>query len=102
MRRTITYRHRIGRDAWMRVRLTTVDGVLTSYAVVLAALDGPTPRTIRVFDNAHGRNEMHRYTRSGGKERGETFHHGHPSEAAQAALLAVSEGWEEMVSAWYV
>jgi hypothetical protein len=31
---------------------------------------------VRVYDAAHGHNEMHRYTRSGGKEPGEVFHSG--------------------------
>jgi hypothetical protein len=100
MRREIEFEVEVGPGAWKRVRLLTERGRVSRYAVVLVARDGDDLRTIRVFDNAHGANEMHRYTRSGGKERGEVFHHGRAPEAAQAAERAVTDGWYEMVIAW--
>jgi hypothetical protein len=84
----------------MIVRLVTERGGLTSYAVALIVRDGGVWTTVRLFDNAHGINEMHRYTRGGGKQPGELFHHGTPSEAMRAAELEVREGWTEMVRAW--
>lgn len=56
--------------AMLRVEFTTGGREITDYAVVLLlALDGST-ETIRVYDGAHGHNEMHRYTRSEGKAAG--------------------------------
>jgi hypothetical protein len=59
--------------AMLRLEFTTGGREITDYAVVLLlALDGST-ETIRVYDGAHGHNEMHRYTRSEGKHRGSRF-----------------------------
>jgi hypothetical protein len=60
--------HALG--ALLRVEFTTDGREITDYAVILLlALDGST-ETVRVYDGAHGYNEMHRYTRSDGKQPG--------------------------------
>jgi hypothetical protein len=100
MRHLIAYTHHVGPDADMVVRLVTDDGVLIEYALVLTIRSGDAWTTVRVFDNAHGSHEMHRYTRKGGKRPAERFHDGTASEAAGAARLWIVEGWEEMVEAW--
>jgi hypothetical protein len=100
MRHVIRYDHRVGPDAVMKVRLRTEGGTLVEYALALTFRLGDVWRTVRVFDNAHGDHEMHRYTRSGEKRAAERFHEGTASEAANAAKLWIVEGWEEMVDAW--
>ena len=57
-------------------------------------------QTIRVYDNAHGPNDLHRHTLTGGKEPAVTFHHGTASEALQAALASIDAGYEEMIVGW--
>src|SRR5215212_11771301 len=82
------------------VKYTTERGELTTYSVTLLAWHGDGWQTVRVYDNAHGENEMHRHTLSGGKQRAELFHHGTASEAYLDARRAVEDGYGEMISGW--
>ena len=86
--------------AYAEVRYATERGTLTRYSVTLVARHDGEWRTIRVYDNAHGRNDMHRHTLSRGKEPAVTFHQGTASEAFQAALESIDRGYEEMVIGW--
>ncbi len=61
---------------WMHVEFTTDVREVTDYAVVLLVEEGGQLETVRVHDGAHGENEMHRYTREGGKRAAEVFHRG--------------------------
>jgi hypothetical protein len=88
------------RSARMMVRWQTERGEVVDYAVTLVALDEGRYRTIRAFDSAHGVNELHRYTRSGGKQPGVVFHHGTLAEGLRAAQLEVKRGWAEMIEGW--
>lgn len=73
---------------------------ITDFAVVLLlALDGST-ETVRVYDGAHGHNEMHRYTRSGGKQPGEPFHACTLGEGMRAAIAEIERGYGEMIEGW--
>jgi hypothetical protein len=56
--------------------------------------------TVRVYDGAHGVNDMHRYDRSGEKASAETFHAGTLGEGMRAAITAVRTGYKEMIEAW--
>jgi hypothetical protein len=42
--------------------------------------------TVRTYDAAHRFNEMHRFTRSRGKQRGVRFHRGNLGEGMRAAI----------------
>jgi hypothetical protein len=66
----------------MRLRFTPMrGGGLQSCAVVLTcARDGEEPVTVRVFDFAHGVNEMHRCEPDGEKLDPEPFHPGSAQE----------------------
>jgi hypothetical protein len=55
---------------------------------------------LRVYDNAHGANEMHRYTLAGGKQPAELVHAGEAGEAMRAARDEVLAGYEKMIEAW--
>lgn len=84
----------------LRVEFTTDGREIINYAVVLLlALDGST-ETIRVYDGAHGHNEMHRCTRSAGKQPGEPFHAGTLGEGMRAAIDEVERGYGEMIEGW--
>ena len=67
--------------------------------VLLLALNGST-ETIRVYDGAHGHNEMHRYKQSGGKQPGEPFHAGTLGEGMRAAIAEIERGYGGMIEGW--
>jgi len=82
------------------VEFTTRRDEVIDYALVLAAeLDGHT-KTIRVYDAAHGHNEMHRYTKELGKQPAEVFHRGTLGEGMRSAIEAIKVGYEEMIDGW--
>jgi hypothetical protein len=56
--------------ALLRVEFTTQGNEVLDFAVILLLETEERMETVRVYDAAHGHNEMHRYTRSGGKEPG--------------------------------
>ena len=88
------------RDALLGVEFTTDGSQVVDYAVVLLlAVDGST-ETIRVYDGAHGYNEMHRYSRSGGKQPGEPFHAGTLGEGMRVAIEEIERGYGEMIEGW--
>lgn len=94
------YRDQLDAEAEIEVRFVTRRGVLVEYAVVLLVEERGELRSVRVYDNAHGLNDMHRYNRAGEKQRAEAFHHGSASEALQSALSAVRDGYREMIESW--
>jgi hypothetical protein len=84
----------------LRVGFTTARGEVVDYVVVLlfAGLGGM--ETIRVFDSSHGFNEMHRYTRTGGKQTGTRFHSGSLGEGLRAAIEDVKRNHLQMIEGW--
>lgn len=62
--------------ALLRVEFTTQGSEVLDFAVILLLETEEGMEAVRVYDAAHGHNEMHRYTRSGGKETGKVFHRG--------------------------
>ena len=78
----------------------TEHGELTRYSVTLIAWHAGGWHTVRVYDNAHGMNEMHRHTLSDGKQPAETFHYGDAGEAFRDARAMVEAGYEEMITGW--
>ena len=86
------------------VEFTTRGREVTDYAVVLTVDDEDgEATTVRVYDGAHGVNDMHRHDpRHGDKAPAETFHAGTLGEGMRAAITAVRTGYEEMIDAWRV
>jgi hypothetical protein len=73
---------------------------VTNYALVLAVRDDAQFRTVRVYDGAHGQNEMHRYTKEMGKRPAEIFHRGTLGEGMRTAIEAMRDGYGEMIEGW--
>lgn len=74
---------------------------VVDYAVVLTVDDEAGEAvTVRVYDGAHGVNEMHRHDRSGEKAPAKSFHAGTLGEGMRAAIAAVRSGYQEMIEAW--
>ncbi len=87
-------------DVELIARYTHQSGKIIDYAVILVVTYDATVRTVRVYDGAHGVNDLHRYTRRGGKQRAESFHSGTLGEGMRSAVEAVKSGYREMVFAW--
>jgi hypothetical protein len=94
------YRDRLGAEAAIDVRFFTRGREVTDYTVVLLARDVGALRAVRVYDNAHQINDMHRYNPDGEKQPAETFHSGSASEALGSAIEAVRDGYSEMIDSW--
>ncbi len=95
-----SYRLPLSDQAELLVWFVTERGAVISYSVVLVARHQEAWHTIRVYDNAHGRNELHRHTASAGKQPAEAFLPGDFGEAMRAARAEVLAGYEKMIEAW--
>lgn len=84
----------------MRVQFTTQGRDVVDYAVVLLLDTEKGTETIRVYDSAHGHNEMHRYTCGKGKEPGAAFHSGTLGEGMRAAIEEIEGGYRKMIEGW--
>lgn len=73
---------------------------VVDYAVVLIVEVDGRRETVRVYDGAHGENELHRYTRDGGKQEAEVFDRGTLGEGMRAAIDEIERGYEAMIEAW--
>jgi hypothetical protein len=71
------------------------------YSVVLVIEVDGRIETVRVYDGAHGENELHRYTREGGKQAAEVFARGTLGEGMRAAIDEIKSGYEEMTGGWH-
>jgi hypothetical protein len=84
----------------LRVEFITDGPDVIDYSLALVAKQRAELVTIRVYDGAHGVNEMHRYTRSTGKQPAIQFHHGTLGEGMRAALVGIERGYSQMVEGW--
>jgi hypothetical protein len=74
-------------------------GVVDYSVVLIVEVDGRL-ETVRVYDGAHGENELHRYTQAGGKQVAEVFDGGTLGEGMRAATKEIRQGYEAMIEAW--
>ena len=74
---------------------------VVDYSVVLVVEVNGCKETVRVYDGAHGKNELHRYTRDGSKRAAEVFDRGTLGEGMRAAIEQVERGYEEMIDGWH-
>jgi hypothetical protein len=89
-----------GLGAMMSVDFATVRGEVVDYMVVLLLLSDDDVETIRVYDCAHGFNEMHRYTRAGGKQAGTVFLGATLGEGMRTAIGDIRVGYQAMIEGW--
>lgn len=90
----------VGPDVEILVEFKTERGELTGFTVLLRVRREGHWHEVRVWDNAHGRNEMHRYTRSGGKQPGVIFDRGSSAVGYRAAYADARANFEEIVDGW--
>lgn len=86
--------------AVLSVDFMTVQGKVVDYSVLLLLVTAGGAETIRVYDSAHGYNEMHRYVSTGGKQDGVEFHSGTLAEGMRAAIDAIEQSHLEMIDGW--
>lgn len=87
--------------AILRVEFETQGKDVTDYAVMLLFEIEGRAETIRLYDSAHGHNEMHRYTRSAGKQSGTPLHRGTLGDGMRAAIAEIKSGYREMIEGWH-
>lgn len=95
-----SYRLQLASDAELVVWFLTERGRVLTYSVVLVVLHAGELHTVRVYDNAHGRNEMHRHTFNGGKQLAEATSAGEAGAAMRAARDEILAGYERIIEAW--
>jgi hypothetical protein len=86
--------------AMVSVEFTSEGPDVTDYAIVLMLAVGNSTETIRVYDSAHGHNEMHRYTRSAGKQPGTPLERGTLGDGMRAAIAEIKTNYREMIEGW--
>lgn len=84
----------------LQVEFTTRGGQVVDYAVVLLVEGEKGVETVRLYDGAHGQNEMHRHIRDQGKQPGTLFHRGTLGEGMRAAISEAERGYREMIEGW--
>ena len=85
----------------MSVDFTTVKGEVVGYSVVLLLSTPFTAETVRVYDAAHGFNEMHRYTPSQGASRMESSSTTVPlPRECKSPSMPAKHGHREMIEGW--
>jgi hypothetical protein len=85
---------------FMRVEFKTDRRDVVDYSIVLLVeVDGEL-ETVRLYDGAHGENELHRYTRKGGKQPAEVVHHGDLGAGMRAAIDEIEQRYEAMIESW--
>jgi hypothetical protein len=99
VRETI-YRHPLNEGVDIDVQFLRQGRAIIDYAIVLLAYERGEWRTVRVYDNTHGDNDMHRYNRDGVKQPAVSFHRGSAGEAMRNAIGAVQSGYMEMIESW--
>ena len=87
-------------DARLFVEFTTHERDVVSYSIILTVFDEDEIHTVRVYDAAHAINEMHRHTRTGGKQSGEPFHGGTLGEGLRTAMADCVDGYRRMIEGW--
>jgi hypothetical protein len=84
----------------MRVEFTRRGRDIANYAVLLTFKEEAQTNTVRLYDGVHGLDEMHRYTRTRGKQPGKVFHHGTLGEGMRAAKKQIKGAYQSMIEGW--
>jgi hypothetical protein len=85
---------------FMRVEFKTDRRDVVDYSIVLLVEVDGEMETVRLYDGAHGENELHRYTRTAGKQPAEIVHRGTLGQGMRAAIEEIEGGYEAMIESW--
>jgi myo-inositol catabolism protein IolC len=86
--------------AWRHVRFLIEVRDVIDYAVVLLVEEQEQSETVRVYDGAHGVNELHRYTRKDGKQAAEIFYGGTLGMGMRAAIDEIERNYRSIIEGW--
>lgn len=87
--------------AFVHVKFKTERREVVDYAIVLLVdVDGQM-RTVRLYDGAHAENELHRYTKQGGKQPAKIFHRGTLGQGMRAAIEDIDSGYQAIIESWH-
>lgn len=86
--------------AWRHVRFSIQTRDIVDYAVVLLVEERERSETVRVYDGAHGINELHRYTRKDGKQKAEIFYGGTLGAGMRAAIHEIERNYRSIIEGW--
>jgi hypothetical protein len=85
---------------FMHVEFKTDRRDVVDYSIVLLVeVDGEL-ETVRLYDGAHGENELHQYTRTGGKQPAVIAHHGSLGSGMRDAIEEIERGYGAMIESW--
>jgi hypothetical protein len=74
---------------------------IVTFAVLLQHRDSAGWSNVVLFDCSHpGKNDRHRYSHDGRKQKAEIFHQGSAAEAFRIALELIREDYERMIEQW--
>jgi hypothetical protein len=85
---------------FMHIEFKTDRRDVVDYSVVLLVEVEGELETVRLYDGAHGENELHRYTRERGKQSAEIVHHGSLGSGMRAAIEEIEHGYGAMIESW--
>lgn len=99
------YKHRLDATGkivmYVEYKISRRGPDVVDYAVVLVVEVDGCKETVRVYDGAHGENELHRHTCDGGKQAAEVFDRGTLGEGMRAAIEEIEHGYEAMIEGWH-
>lgn len=84
----------------LRVEFWTDGPEVLNYSLTLLVGFPGAPETVRVYDAAHGFNEMHRYSKRDGKQQGVPFHGGTLGEGMRSAMESIKRNAQQMIEGW--
>jgi hypothetical protein len=93
------YRVPLAHNAELVVRFQTDRNGVTTYRVVLVAIAEDWQHTVRVWDNVHGPNDVHRYIK-GVKQPAENFSSSTAGDAMREAIRSIFGSYREMIETW--
>jgi hypothetical protein len=85
---------------FLYVEFRTVGRDVVDYSLVLVLKAPEATDTVRVYDAAHGFNEMHRFGRGDGKRQGVPFHSGTLGEGMRTAMESIKREFKQMIEGW--
>jgi hypothetical protein len=88
------------RRVFLHVEFKTERRDVVDYSIVLLVEVDGRLETVRLYDGAHGENELHRYGRQTGKESAEVFHRGTLGEGMRTAIEDAERGYEAIIESW--
>lgn len=84
----------------LKVKFRTDGREVLDYSLVLVVGSPDEWKTVRVYDAAHGFNEMHRFSKGDGKQQGVPFHAGTLGEGMRTAMESIKRNFEQMIEGW--